>query len=52
MSIKDLSFDVAEVHHDGKHHMKLSIEKDSNIRYTFCTKCMECVKWERVNKIK
>jgi len=51
MIIKDLSFDIAEVHHDGIHHMKLSIEKDSNIRHTYCIKCGISKRWERVIKI-
>ncbi len=49
--IKELTFDIAEVHHDGIHHMKLAIDKNSNIRHTFCSRCMKCVKWERVNPI-
>ena len=50
--MKASTYEIAEVHHDGKHHMKLTLEKDSNIRHTFCIKCMECVKWERVEPIK
>lgn len=45
-------FEIAKLHHNGKHHMRLLIDINSNIRYTLCVKCMEFVKWERVEKIK
>ncbi len=47
----ELTFDIAEVHHDGIHHMKLSINKNSNTRCTWCRRCMEAVLWERVQPL-
>lgn len=44
----DSLIEVVDVHHDGKHHRKLSVRKDRDGRETWCSRCLKAVWWDRV----
>jgi hypothetical protein len=46
---EDSLIEIVRVAHDGKHEQTLSVRKDEDGRYTWCSKCGEAVYWERTD---